>query len=312
MADIVALDIGGTKVSGALISLDDGGFPAVGPVRSIPTEPRRGGADLLARVVELARTLVTDSAGGVVALGIGSAGVVDPETGEILSATDLIPGWAGTPLGRAVGGAVGLPVAVIGDVQAHALGESHFGAGRGHESVLLVGVGTGIGGAYVQGGTVRMGAHGLAGHIGHMRHPLAGDLICSCGQVGHVEAIVSGSALTEHYLRLTGQSLAGREVAERAQGDDELARQVIQTAGLALGETLAGLVNSWDPHAVVLSGSVVNAGSAWWDALERGFSGQVMGAARHVPILRGSLGGNAPLLGAALNAQRQLQGDSAQ
>lgn len=303
---ILALDIGGTKVAAGLVDLTDP--PRVQQRRSQPTRPERGGEQLLADLVQLAQEMIAAAPpGSVSAIGIGSAGVIDPETGCVTSATDLIPGWAGTPLGPALAAATGLPVAVTGDVLAHALGEQVYGAGRTYPSALAAGIGTGVGGALVANGQVRHGEHGVAGHLGHVGHRLARDLVCSCGRRGHMETIASGTGIADEYRRRTGRQLDGRAVDEAAEAGDEVARAVVTDAGLALGEVLAGLTNTWDPGVVIISGSVAKSGRTWWDAVRSGFAAQAMDPVAHTPLVPGQLGGDAPLLGAAHFAQTKSE-----
>lgn len=292
---VVAIDIGGTKVGGAYVS--GGSEPVVSGRTSFPTAQTGGGMGLVDAVVGLVDKLITDAPGPVRGIGVGSAGVIDPETGVVTSATDLIPDWAGSPLGPALRAAFGLPVALTGDVLAHAIGEDRFGAGRDYSSALAVAVGTGIGGAFVTRSGTRSGTRGLAGHVGHVRHPYARDLVCSCGRTGHVEAIASGTGISEEYERITGRYLDGRGVDDAVDTDEDAAR-VVDIAGRALGEVLGGLANSWDPHVIIVSGSVANSGELWWDAVRKGFADQAMDAIATCPIIPGTLGGDAPLLGA--------------
>lgn len=318
---VLAMDIGGTKIASALIPVGeeteleigaDGGAsstrndpPEVLAKAEVATDAMEGGAAVLARIVGLAKTQLAAAAslpggGQVVAIGVGSAGVVDSSTGTITSATGTMPGWGGTELGQALREASGLPVTVIGDVGAHALGEHVFGAGRGYPSTLVMGLGTGIGGALVEANGVQVGAHNVAGHIGHVHHALAAGRDCSCGRQGHLEPIASGSGIAAEYARLSGRQATGREVDDLAEAGDPVARQVVQRAGRATGESLGSLANILDPGVIVLSGSVVNSGPTWWSEVEAGWRDQAMDPVADTPLVRGQLGGKAPLLGAAV------------
>ena len=127
MTTLLALDIGGTKVGWGIVEV--GQNYTVVERGSIPTEASRGGADVAERICSLASSLkeTHPEASGV---AIASAGVVDPAEGKIVSATDIMPGWGGTPLGKLVAQRTGLPVRVLNDVHAHGLGEATLGAGR--------------------------------------------------------------------------------------------------------------------------------------------------------------------------------------
>lgn len=294
---VLALDIGGTKIAGGLVQID--GSPVVVANAETPTDAARGGVEVLRTVIRLARGLVAAADHPVVAIGVGAAGVVDIATGAITSATNLIPGWAGIRLGEELEAATGLPVSVIGDVAAHGLGEHLFGAAQGAGSTLVVGVGTGIGGAFVNEGRVLTGSRGVGGHVGHVSSCEASGLQCSCGRRGHLEPVASGTAIASQFNQRTGKSLTGREVAELAEVGDATATSVVMTAGLALGKALASLANTLDPDVIVLSGSVTNAGPTWWRSVHEGYADQAMDPLQDVPIRRGNLGLNAPLLGAA-------------
>ena len=193
-----------------------------------------------------------------------------------------------------------MPVTVINDVHAHALGEARHGAAAGHDSVLYVAVGTGVGASFVLGDTVLAGAHSAAGHAGHQPSAYAGTLPCTCGGRGHLEAIAAGPALTAEYVRRTGRAVADlRAVAALAAGGDETARDVVRLGGAAIGSAVGGLVNVLDPAAVVIGGGVTGLGEPWWRALRDAVPAETLPALAGVPVLASTLGPDAPLLGAA-------------
>jgi len=156
-------------------------------------------------------------------IGIGAAGVIDPVTGTVVSATDSLPGWAGTDLVSEISARTGLPVRAVNDVHAHALGEAAVGASRGARSSLLVAAGTGIGGGFITDGHLLTGRNSAAGHIGHVPSAAAAGLDCPCGGGGHVEAIASGPAILNTYRRLAcGSVESNTEPAEpAAQGQSD-------------------------------------------------------------------------------------------
>ncbi|MEV4245146.1 ROK family protein [Streptosporangium canum] len=194
MTLVVGVDIGGTKTSAGLV--DSSGTLLA--VRTLPTPAAQGPAAVLDTAVGLVAE-VASGAGDVTAVGVGSAGVVDPRRGVIVSATGAITGWAGTDLRGEVSRRLGLPVTVGNDVHAHALGEQWRGAAAGYADVLLVAVGTGIGASVVLGGRVLRGAHSVAGHAGHVPAVAAAGRPCPCGGHGHVEAVASGPAMLAEY-----------------------------------------------------------------------------------------------------------------
>ena len=202
MTTLLALDIGGTKIGWGIVEAEDS-F-TVTERGSIPTLAAQGGADVAARICALASELI-ESHPAITGIAVASAGVVDPATGTIVSATDIMPGWAGTKLGDLLSAHTQLPVRVLNDVHAHGLGEATLGAGRPYRSVLSIAVGTGIGGAFVEDGRVAFGSRGIAGHVGHVHHHFAPDMVCSCGRLGHIESFCSGSGITAWYNSLRPQ-----------------------------------------------------------------------------------------------------------
>ncbi|MGN9766387.1 ROK family protein [Micromonospora sp. SD12] len=294
---VAALDIGGTKTAAALVT----GQGLVLDRITAATPGRAGASAVLATAADLVHRLRARAPGTRVrALGVGSAGVVDSRTGRVLSATDVLTGWAGTDLAGRLRELTGLPVAVINDVHAHALGEARHGPAAGHETMLFVAVGTGIGASFVVGGGVLAGAHSAAGHAGHQPSPYAGSLPCTCGRLGHLEAIAAGPGLAEEYARRTGRPVDDlRSVAARAEGGDDTAREVVRLGGAAVGSAVGGLVNVLDPHAVVVGGGVTGLGEPWWRALRDAVRRETLPGLADVPVLASTLGADAPLLGAA-------------
>lgn len=306
---VVAVDIGGTKIAVGIVEFG-GAAPVVTAVEKVPTLAQEGGSAVLARVLDAVRRALgrVGEAGPVAGVGISSAGVIDPRTGDVTFANDLMPGWGGTALGQAVEREFGLPCRVLNDVHAHALGEARWGAGRGQSSCLVAAVGTGIGGAFVERGQIMLGAHDEAGHIGHVCCPAAAGVPCSCGATGHLEPVAAGPGIIDEYVRLGGDTtqadgspMDGAEIDRRAANGDEAARAAEARAGRALGEVLGSMCNMLDPACVILSGSVAQCGPAWSGAMREAFAGQAMPPVRATPVIPGELGGDAPLIGAAEN-----------
>ncbi len=206
----VAVDVGGTKIRAG--SVIDG---RLAHVRGVPTPATAGAQAVLDTIAEVAAAVIADVPGSGDAesgadlawrIGIGAAGVIDPATGVVVSATDSLVGWAGTELTAELSARTGLPVRAVNDVHAHALGESFAGASRGTRSSLLVAAGTGIGGGFITDGRLLTGRNSAAGHIGHVSSAAAAGLDCPCGGTGHVEAIASGPGILAAYRRLAYES----------------------------------------------------------------------------------------------------------
>lgn len=299
----VAIDIGGTKIAGALVD-SDGNVVASKtqhPNWSVPT-PKTGGKDVakaVASIAALVKEKTLEMGIPVVGVGIGSAGVIDPNGRFIRSATDAIPGWSGTQLADIVEAATGLPTIIENDVHAHARGEAWLGAGAGYESVLMVAVGTGIGGAYTLNGEIVRGATGLAGHVGHIVTRFGIGHECSCGVDGHLEAIASGPGMVRWANQLGANVSDGLDLERQADTGTGIAYQVITDAATATGEIIAGLVNSLDPEIVILGGGMAGAGDVYWEPLRAAYTAQLMPALKHVPLVAATLGAAAPQAGAA-------------
>jgi len=310
---VVAIDIGGTKIASALVTIADGERPVVEHYAKIPTEAKEGGRRVLANAIASARRVIALAGGtdGLSGIGVSSGGVIDPATGDVTYANDMMPGWGGTHLGAELTAATGLLARVLNDVHAHALGEARWGGGRGKTSCLVCAVGTGIGGAFVERGHIMLGSHNEAGHIGHVSCSDAAGIPCSCGAVGHLEPIAAGPGIIGRYAELGGDAalpdgtpVDGAIIDQRAAAGDERAIAAEARSGHALGEVLGSMVNMFDPDCVILSGSVAQCGPAWHDAMECGWNEAVMPPVSSTPIVSGELGDDAPLIGAAENIVR--------
>lgn len=300
MTDVAGVDIGGTKIAVATVD----GSGSITATAQAPT-PTQGSRAILDRVA----TLIGELGAQVAAVGVGSAGVIDPRTGVVTSATDSIPGWAGTELRDQLCLRLNLPVAVDNDVHAHALGEYRQGQLKDADCALMVTVGTGIGASLLLQGQVHRGSHATAGHLGHLPTPAATGRRCPCGSRGHLEAVASGPAMMASYHDRGGAAASDlAEVTARADAGDNLAHAVIVEAATALGTMLGGLANLLDPDRLVIAGGVASCGDRWWDALRDSANKELLPALADTTRIRSSsLGGDGALLGAAYLARQELR-----
>ena len=298
-----AIDIGGTKIAGALVSFNAAGEqPSVTFESEVPTEASSGGEAVLQSACDMAAKLLEVAVARgveVIGLGVSTAGRVDATTGGIAFANEIMPGWTGQPVKERLEASCGLPVAVLNDVQAHALGEARWGAARGAQTCVMIAAGTGVGGAVIAHGKLVRGRFGFAGEIGHMPCNQAAGIPCVCGGSGHLELVASGSGIEARYAEVAGEQVDGAEISRRAADGDQFAHKVIMQAGIALGEAIAGVTNLLDPDMVVIGGSVTNAGGPWRAAVRQGFKRQIPDAQADLPIVDAALGSHAPLVGAA-------------
>lgn len=293
---MIGLDLGGTKIAAALFGADG----AVLARHTRPTPAQDGATAVLDALAEAAASV--DPERLATALGIAAAGVVDPRTGMVTSATDSIRGWAGTALGAGLADRSGYPVACDNDVRATAGPElaAQMADGSGHGSLLFVAVGTGVGGAVAVDGRMLHGAAGIAGHLGHLPSPEAAGMPCTCGATGHLEVIASGPGIAAHYERLTGAPVDRLEtVAARAARGEAAAVRAITTGAAATGHALGGLANALGPDRVVVGGGVPRIGPLYGKALTAAFTAELMPALRGLVPEAPRFGADAAVLGAA-------------
>ncbi|MFJ3380254.1 ROK family protein [Curtobacterium sp. NPDC090217] len=298
----IGIDIGGTKTAAGLVREDGTVFGRI----EAATPARSGPAAVIGRAEELVQRLRQVADDTVEGVGVGAAGVIDPCSGRVSASTDLIAGWAGTDLRGDLEHRLRLPVTVINDVHAHAVAEARVGAGSGVGRMLLFGLGTGIGGALTQDGVVEMGRRGVAGHFGHMPCKEAVGETCSCGKAGHLEAVASGPAILRRYRRATGDRHVPdtRAVFARAAAGVRAAEEVVETASVAIGEAIGGMVNACDPERTVLSGGLAFAGAAWLEQIRDAARNTLLPHLEDCPVLLSPLNGDAAIIGAALHHRR--------
>lgn len=301
---VLALDLGGTKIRGALVHGTEA--PRLERVTEVPTPATAGREAILAAAAELAEQI--RSGATVRAVGLSSAGVIDSDRGRVTHATASLTGWAGTDLRTPLAERFGVPVSVLGDVHAHGLGEARFGTGRDRASMLLIAVGTGIGGCHVVEGRTVLGAHGAAGHVGHVPVPEAEGVPCPCGRTGHLEGLASGPGILQLARRLGADASLrdGRALAAAAAAGEGPAHEAYRIAGLATGRAIGALLNVLDPEVVALTGGVTEAGGLWREAVARGIAQEAMDVVADTPVRTATAGGHAALLGAAARALDDL------
>jgi len=309
----VGIDIGGTKILGGVVD-EDGTILAEHRVESPATDAAR----IVAAVHDLVTRLRQDH--DVTAVGVGAAGYIDKSRSVVLFAPNVA--WRDVPLRSQVEDLVGLPVVVENDANAAAWGEFRFGAGHDVDDLMLVTVGTGVGGGLVLDDELHRGAFGIGAEIGHMR-VVPGGRLCGCGNKGCWEQYASGSALVrEARDAARGGSLLAGAVLDRAGGDadaitgpllteaardgDPFALEQLAELGRWLGEGIASLTAVLDPAVVVVGGGVSEADALLLDPTRAAFRAQLTGRGHRpeLEIRKARLGNRAGLIGAADLARR--------
>ncbi|MFF2043802.1 ROK family protein [Kitasatospora sp. NPDC058170] len=297
-----AVDIGGTKIAGALV--DDRG--ELRHRLQLPT-PAKESAEAVAAVVHrvLDRLAAQPDWAEVGAVGIGSAGPVDLAHGTVSPVN--IPGWRAFPLTASVAAhpavAHRIPVALAGDGVAMAAAEHWRGAARGADNALCLVVSTGVGAGLVLDGAVRPGPSGNAGHLGHICVDLDGEP-CPCGSRGCLEGIASGTAIARYALdrgwRPAGADASARAVAADALAGDPVALAAYDRAAQALAAGIAATAALVDLDRVVIGGGVAESGAALFTPLDRHLDRYAaLPYIRGLDVRRAELGTDAGLIGAA-------------
>jgi glucokinase len=230
----------------------------------------------------------------------------------VLGAPNL--GWTGVPLGAELAQRLGLPTTVVNDVRAAAWAEWRFGAGRGCDDVVVVFLGTGIGGSAISGGRMIEGSGNVAGEFGHITL-VANGRPCHCRNVGCVEAYAGGWAIAElaqeaarrdpvgaaDMIRLAGDpgAITPEAVAAAAHGGNAVATRLVEETGAYLGAALVGLVNAFNPQRVVLGGGIIDGFPELIPAAARVVRERSLPAAAGVEVFAATLGNQAPVVGAA-------------
>jgi glucokinase len=310
----IGVDVGGTKVAAGVV--DEDGRILEKLRRPTPAASPERTAGLIAdAVIELLGRHEAE------AVGIGAAGFVDETRSTVLFAPNLA--WRDEPVKKEVEDRVGLPVVVENDANAAAWAEATLGAARGHDPVILITVGTGIGAGIVINGALYRGRWGIAGEPGHCRVVPDGRL-CGCGNRGCWEQYCSGSALVAEardfarrspegamrLLQLGGgapEGISGPQVTQAAQEGDPAALRCFQIVGSWLGQGMADLAAILDPGCFLIGGGVSDSGDLLLGPAREAFAAGLTGSRyrKAAQIRLAELGPDAGMIGAADLARRR-------
>lgn len=303
---VIALDVGGTSMKGALAGSDG----ALLLERRRPTHRERGPVAAVEAVLDFAAELrgIGEREFGTTAAAAGVAvpGHVDEKNGIAVFSANI--GWRDVPMRTLLSERLGdTPVTLGHDMRTGGLGEARRGAGRGVDRFLFLALGTGISAAIVIDGAPEPGAHGFAGELGHVVVRRDG-IRCNCGQRGCLETVASASAVTREWARVTADSAATAEqLVEAVKSGDELAARVWDEAVTALADGLLVGVSLLDPRAVIIGGGLANAGDTLFSPLRSALQDRLSN--RQAPmLLSAELGDSAGCIGAGLLAWDLLDG----
>ncbi len=309
----VGIDLGGTKISTALVSREG----HVLERDNRPTMASEGRDAVIARMVDAARQVMRNTAPGqVAAIGVGAPGPMDAVAG-VLTAPPNLPGWVNVPLKELVEARLGIKTFLENDANAAALGEFHYGAGKGVHNMIYITASTGIGGGLILDDRLYGGTNGSAGEIGHMTILPDGPL-CGCGNRGHLEALASGTAIARmgrellargvptligELVKGDAQAVSAKVVAQAADQGDLEAERIIRQAMEYLGIGVANLVNLFNPDLIVIGGGLTNMGDKLFAPVRQAVRRIAFPiAAESVRVVPAQLGGDVGVLGAAVVA----------
>ncbi|MBL1066741.1 ROK family glucokinase [Streptomyces sp. 7-21] len=303
----IGVDIGGTKIAAGVVD-EDG---EILDTRQVPTpQTPEGVVEAISEAIK-----AVGSGTGAEAVGVGAAGYVDDKRATVLFAPNIR--WRHETLKDKLEQRVGMSVVIENDANAAAWGEYRFGAGVGHDDVVCITLGTGLGGGIIIGGRLHRGRFGVAGEFGHIR-VVPDGLLCGCGSQGCWEQYASGRALVRYAKQRatatpeaakvllgfgdgTPEGIEGRHVSMAARQGDPVAVDSFRELARWAGAGLADLASLFDPSAFIVGGGVSDEGDLVLEPIRKSFRRWLVGSRYrpHAQVLAARLGGRAGLVGAA-------------
>lgn len=306
---VVGVDLGGTKIDLGLVDAEN----KIVARRRIPTENEKGPADVVERIAQIVSEFEREVPERIAAMGICTPGPVDHISGTLLTLVN-VPGLSNTPLRQMLADRLKIPVRLEHDAKAAALGDFHYGAGRGSRSMIYIVIGTGVGAAIIIDGQLYYGDRNSSGESGHMTVNPNGEL-CTCGTRGCLETYTSGPWLARRFEtalvdagRTVYQTITGELVAQLAGQGDEIALKIVREAGEALGIAVASMAMVLNIDLNVVGGSVVKIGDPLFEAARKtvpNFCFKAVGEG--VRVVPTALGDDGPILGCAWMAREALK-----
>ena len=302
------IDVGGTTVKIGILT-EEGQLT---DSWEIPTRKEDNGSHILEDVAASVEKAIADkgySREDVVGVGLGIPGPVTDD-GTVLGCVNL--GWGVIPAATILSDMLGLPVKLGNDANVAALGEQWQGGGKGHDNMVMVTLGTGVGGGIIINGRILAGTKGAAGEIGHMHVASEEDTIgtCGCGLKGCLETLASATGivnLAKHLIETTDKETAIRDLAEitakdvldLAKAGDAGAKEVVDKMVYYLSEAMATIAVVVNPEIFVIGGGVSKAGQYLIDLVQEAFRSKCFHAVKDTEFALATLGNSAGMVGAA-------------
>lgn len=315
MGFFIGCDLGGTNLRAGLVDSDTG---EVAYQVSVPTLAREGHTLVMQRMVALFRQVIAESgieAAQVGGIGIGVPGVLDVEQGLTLFLPNLPGTWRNVALRDTISRALNLPVSLLNDARSITFGEWKFGAGKGAATMACLTLGTGVGGGLVINNQLHLERGGTAAELGHQSIDFNGPR-CGCGARGCLEAYASAPALTALGVKAVIQGLTTRigamvdydlnkitpkVISQAAHEGDEIAMEIFNEVGFAIGVAVSNILVTVGPSKVVLAGGMAKAGDLLLEPVRKTVKERVsVTKIEGVEIVQAALGNNAGVIGVAM------------
>ncbi len=308
MRNVIAVDMGGTNIRAARVD-------ETGTILARETVPTPAAAPVAVGLAALEAAIAAMRDGSETALAVACPGPLNSVTGTI-NLPPQLPQWRDVPLARLLTERLGLPVRIVNDASAAALGEWTFGAGRGSRHMVYIIAGTGIGGGAVADGVLVEGRAGMAMEFGHTTVNPHGP-VCGCGLRGCVEAYSGGAGIAQRAREAIARgagagivalvagemgAITGETVARAADTGDEAAARIVGTAGEMLGVGVANLRHLFDAEVIAIGGGMTKMGPRYWEPFRAALDRHTLRTYADIPVVFSALGDNAGLLGAASRA----------
>ena len=300
------IDVGGTSVKCGLFHTDG----TLVEKWEIPTRTENYGQNILPDVAETINAKLAEKnidKADVEGVGIGIPGPINSR-GEAACAVNLY--WGFTPVAQILGDLTGLKAQAGNDANVAALGEAWKGAAAGAQNIIMITLGTGVGGGIIINGKILAGSHGAGGEIGHALVVRGEEEKCNCGNHGCLEQYASATGIVRVAGRVLAaseddstlrelQNITAKDVLDAFKAGDAVAVRIMEYVGDLLGGAIAGFTTVVDPEAIVIGGGVSKAGQPLIDCIEKYYQRYAFSSCKETPIVLATLGNDAGIYGAA-------------
>ena len=300
------IDVGGTSVKCGLFHTDG----TLVEKWEIPTRTENNGQNILPDVAETINAKLAEKnidKADVEGVGIGIPGPINSR-GEAACAVNLY--WGFTPVAQILGDLTGLKAQAGNDANVAALGEAWKGAAAGAQNIIMITLGTGVGGGIIINGKILAGSHGAGGEIGHALVVRGEEEKCNCGNHGCLEQYASATGIVRVAGRVLAaseddstlrelQNITAKDVLDAFKAGDAVAVRIMEYVGDLLGGAIAGFTTVVDPEAIVIGGGVSKAGQPLIDCIEKYYQRYAFSSCKETPIVLATLENDAGIYGAA-------------